>query len=351
LLSVRVRGREHVEVVGGELATVGRGQVAVRVATTGICNSDLIAWYWATPESLARTGRVTLAPGHEAAGVVEAVGSDVKSPRVGQRVVVWAHCSGRCVDCVHVAAGGMFCVPPAGKSPVQRQRNGGQASVVVAEAWQCMPLPDALGFDDGSVLACAGGTAYQAARSTRVSAGERVVVLGAGPLGLEVAQVVSLLGAEAIVVDTSTNRLDLASAIGAPHVVRAGQEPVADAILGLTRGFGADVVFEATGSREVQRDCLGLARVGGRVCLLGFSADGLDAATLRPGAIITRQLTVSGSFVYPPTLFPEITSFATSTGWRPSTIVTDRFPLADAETAYRVAAERGRGKVLLVTEQ
>ena len=347
VLSVRIRGNEHVEVVTAEAPEPGPAQVVVRVAASGICGSDLIGWYWRDHDELARLGRADLTPGHEAAGTVVAVGAAVTSVSVGDRVVIWSHCAGQCERCGHIAMGGLFCAD-AGATPRSRPAHGGQAELVLAESWQCMALPAELSFEAGSVLACAGGTAYQAAHTLGIAAGQTVLVLGAGALGLQVAQVALLLGARPIVVDPLRHRLEQASALGAVEVIEGDPRQLLRATRELTGGFGADVVVEAAGTREAQRASLDLARVGGCVGLLGIAADGIDAAVLRPGTIVTRQLTVIGTFVYPPTRFAEIAAFAVQTGWQPDAIVTDRVPFGEAERAYRVASERTTGKVVLV---
>ena len=329
--------------------TPGPGQAVVRVMAAAVCGSDLRNWYWRSRDELAGSGNDSVIPGHEPCGVVESVGPGVSGVAAGDRVVVWCHCDGACGRCTHCLAGEQwFCREPGG-DPSRRPANGGDADLILANAWQCMPLPDSLGFEAGAVLACAGGTAYQAARRLDVTSNQTVAILGAGPVGLACLLTVRALGARTVVAEPVAERLELARVLGADALIDAARERVPSSIAELTGGRGADVVVEASGNPTSQREAVESAQPGGRVGLVGFGASphGREG-TINSAQVIWKQLTLVGSFVYPPTLFGEVAGFALAHSLPLDALVTHRFALGEAAEAFELFDSRRCGKIILL---
>ena len=327
----------------------GPGQVVVRVKAAAICGSDLRNWYWKSREELARSGQDAAIPGHEPSGVVEAVGPGVRGVAVGQRVVVWCHCSGACERCMHCMSGEQWFCREVGGEPRKRPLHGADAELLLAQEWQCAPLPEPLSFEAGAVLACAGGTAYQVARRLDVTVGQTVVILGAGPVGLATLMVARALGARTIVAELVPERLERARTLGADAVVDAVRESLPAAVRELTDNAGAEAVVETSGSPAAQREAIEVARPGGRVGFVGFGAEvRRREGTINPDHFIWKQLTLVGSFVYPPSLFPEIAGFAVEKALPLEDLVTHRLPLDEAAEAFQLFDTRRTGKVVLI---
>lgn len=330
----------------------GPGQVVVRVHAAAICGSDLHNWYWKSRADLARSGQDRVIPGHEPSGIVEAVGIGATKVDVGDRVVVWCHCDGICGSCVHCLASEQWFCRDVGQPPRQRPGHGADAELLLAQDWQCMSLPDELSFEAGAVLACSAGTAYQSAKRLDITNGQTVAIIGGGPAGLAALVVARALGARTIVSEPVAERLELARLLGADAIVDASREHAAEAIRELTDGVGADVVVEASGSASGQREAIEAARPGGRVGFIGFGAsERRREGTINPTQVIRKQLTLIGSFVYPPSLFAEICSFAIRERLPLESIVTDRVPLENAAEAFRFFDSKRSGKVVLIASK
>jgi len=258
--------------------------VRIRMHAAGLCHTDREAMTgaFAVP--------VPVVLGHEGAGVVEAVGSAVQRVRPGQRVVctIYAAC-GQCYYCRHDQP--MLCelvVPnhraatlSAGRKRL-RAEDGGEVGhflsvssfaeyAVVPEA-AAIPVPDDMPFDRACLLGCSVITGVGAAlRVARVGLGDSVVVVGCGPVGLNVVQGARLAGAGAIVaVDRRADKLERARQFGATHMILAEEGMnVAEQIRALTGGRGADHAFEAAGVVGSLQDSVDATRPGGSVTILG----------------------------------------------------------------------------------
>lgn len=328
--------------------TPGHGEVVVRVEAAGICGSDLHNWYWKTREDSARSGSDREIPGHEPVGVVEAVGEGVERVQPGQRVVVWAHCDGVCGRCTHCLSSEQWFCRNTGEAPRQRPGHGGYAEKMLAKDWQCMPLIDELSIVEGVMLACAGGTAYSVARRLDIANGQTVAIIGAGPTGIASAMVAQSLGARTIISDPSAERGALAREMGVDAVVEPDRERAEDVIRELTDGIGADVVIETSGSASGQREAVEAARPGGRVGFVGFGpAARRREGTINPTTVIWKQLTLAGVFVYPPSLFEEISRFYIERKIPIGSLVTHSFALSEASQAFTLFNTHSTGKVIL----
>lgn len=283
------------------------GEVLVRVSAAGVCHSD---WHLMT----GATRHVTpVVPGHEGAGVIEAVGPGVTRLRPGDRVSLsWAPSCGRCFYCLNdrpslceaylapLWAGTML-------DGTTRLSQAGQPvyhfsglacfadHIVVPEAC-CVPVAPGVPLTVAALIGCAVTTGVGAVLNTaRVRPGSSVAIFGAGGVGLSILMGARLAGASRlIVVDRAEEKLAMARAFGATDALLAGPEAT-EAIRQLTDGRGADYAFEAIGLPRVQEQCLECVRRGGVVVLAGISPMG--SGTNFPGAVLARQeKTVMGSY-------------------------------------------------------
>ena len=246
------------------------GQLVVDVAWCGICGTDLHE-YLAGPifiptEPHPLTGQkapVTL--GHEFAGRVVEVGSGVQGFNEGDRVAVDA--AVKCGRCWFCTQGNYILCDQLGFTGLAS--NGAMARYVAAPAYGAHHLPDEVSDEEGALIEPL-AVAVHAVRRGRLLAGDRVAILGAGPIGLATLAAARAAGAgEVFVVEMAAARKEKAAAGGATHVIDPADGDPATQIRDLTNGLGADIAFECVGGRETGAIAVSLARKGGRVVIVG----------------------------------------------------------------------------------
>ena len=246
--------------------------VVIRVRAAGICHTDA---------NLRRGGAssatLPLIPGHEIAGEITAIGSDVRERRVGDRVCV--HYVVSCSQCVHCLAGReQFCVTG---QMIGAQRNGGYAEFVAVPARNAVLLPPAISDVHGAVMMCSSATALHALRRGRLTAGESVAVLGVGGLGISAVQLAFALGASRVfAIDRDTAKLDVAQALGATPVNAANDLSVAE-VRELTNGFGVNLALDLVGAPAVTMQSLRMLAVHGRAVAVGIHPQPMELPVYR----------------------------------------------------------------------
>ncbi|HEY0581277.1 MAG TPA: zinc-binding dehydrogenase [Chloroflexota bacterium] len=332
-------GHQRVELREFPIPKPGPGQVLLRMRASGLCGSDLRAIYYEHTGAGAERYQGCIA-GHEPAGEVEAVGAGVRGLRPGDRVVVYhiVGC-GRCWDC---HGGWMINCSSPERAAYGWQRDGGHADFLLAEAQTLLPLPDELSYVDGALVACGFGTAHQAVLRAAVTGADRVLVVGLGPVGLGATMLAAARGAEVIGIDLKTERLELARQAGASHCFSAGDALAR--IMDLARGQGVEVSIDCSGSAAGRLLCLEAAREWGRVVYVGEGG----AVTFEPSPLLLhKQLTLHGSWVTGLREMQDLLELLVRKRLHPETTVTHRFPLAEAQEAYRLFATGSTGKVVL----
>jgi len=268
---------------------IGADDVLVRVKACGICGSDVQG-------HTGKTGRrlPPLIMGHEAAGVVEAVGASVTGFAVGDRICFdsTVYCN-QCPACKQ----GLFnrCVKRQvlGVSVPEFKRHGAFAEFVAVPHWICAQLPDNMSFVQAALLEPASIGTHAANRSV-ISETDTVVVIGAGTIGLFILQAAKLRGARTtIACDINDFRLGLAKQVGVDDCINPSQVDVKQEILARTDGRGADVTFEAVGFAETFRQAISLTQTGGTVVAVG----NLQKETqFNLQELVSRELTFRGSY-------------------------------------------------------
>jgi D-arabinose 1-dehydrogenase-like Zn-dependent alcohol dehydrogenase len=274
-----------------ELPTPSPGpqEVLVRVRGCGVCRSDLKVASGAMPFSASLP--LPHVPGHEVAGEVVALGPGAQG-RVGERVVVYNYWA--CRTCAYCQAGQEnLCTQLRGW--VGFTSHGGFQEYLAVPDDCVLPLPPNIPVERGGPLSCALGTAYHATVTRgAVRAGETVVVLGAGGVGLHAVQVARASGARVFAVDLKAHRLEAARGVGAEDGYVPGEEAAAR-VREATSGLGADLVLDTVGHHDSLREAARLARRGGRVVLVGYTASEAEYPPLPTDRAVLGELTVSGS--------------------------------------------------------
>lgn len=316
--------------------------VIVRVDTVTICGTDLHILRGDVPE--VAPGRVL---GHEAVGTVVEAGSNVRSVRAGDRVLV--SCISACGQCDYCREGHYGQCLGGGGWVLGHTIDGTQAEYVRVPFADLSVhrLPSALEDDDAVLLADIFPTAYEVGvLNGRVRPGDTVVVVGAGPIGLAAVVTAQLYSPGRIIaVDLDPARLAHARELGAHATVNAREEPerlVAD----LTDGAGADVVIEAVGTPEAFESCTRMVRPGGHVANIGVHG---EPSTLHLEELWIKDVTITTGLVDTRST-PTLLGMAAA-GRLPRTgIVTHCFIMDRMEEAYDVfagASDTGALKVVL----
>jgi L-idonate 5-dehydrogenase len=314
----------------------GPGQVAVTVELGGICGSDLHYYHDGAVGDFAV--REPLVLGHEVAGRIGGLGPDVTGPDVGAAVAIHpATPCGSCAECArdrrNICAYSNYLGSAARDPHIQ----GGFVQQLILPVEQVRPLPPGLDLRT-AVLAEPLSVALHAVRQAGEVAGRRVLVTGAGPIGLLVVAALRQAGAsEVIATDLQETPLAIATEVGATHTVKAGDpDPVWP--------DGIDVAIEASGTTPGLRTCIERVRRGGTIVQVGTLPSGESRF---PGnLLVTRELTLTGSFRFDHEFDTALALLAK--GLHVAPIVTHTFPLREATTAFDLATDRTvASKVLL----
>jgi L-gulonate 5-dehydrogenase len=306
----------------------GPGEVLVRPAAVGICGSDFHFFEGRLSEHAGGSGFPRI-QGHEVAATVESVGPGCREGlRPGQTVALFPlRACGRCYPCRIGRAN--VCVS---FSLIGIHEDGGlQERLCIAEE-QVFPVDVASPVVAALVEPVS--IAVRAVHRGRVTEGERVVVLGAGPIGQALLLAAQDRGASVVVVDLLESRLELARSLGAETLIWTSADEVV-ARLGMERA--PEVVIDATGVPAAVRAAVELVSSAGRVVQVGMSG---DEVTFRLGSFTEKELDVLGVACCGSTEFGEAVDLVERNADRLAPLVSHEFALAEAPDAVRFAMER-----------
>jgi L-iditol 2-dehydrogenase len=319
--------------------------LVLRVEACGVCGSDLRRWREGPPP-----GSGSVIPGHEVAGVVVGVGSQVAGCAPGDRLAVAPdiHC-GQCYYCrrgMHNLCDALHFLGITPGYP------GGFAEKLlltgeVLTNGVVHHMPEGLSFIEGA-LAEPCSSVLAAHHKARTSLDDTVVVIGAGPIGCLHTVIAKARGARVIVSEPSKERREMAQRFEPEAVVDPFAEDLAACVYGLTSGLGADIVVCANPVAATQTQAVEIVRKGGRVILFGGLPKANPMATLDANRIHYGEIEVVGAFSYHPT-FHQLALDALARKLIPADLlVTHTFPLDQVANAFEVAAS-GQGLKVVVT--
>jgi len=263
---------------------IGDKDILVRVHAAGICHSD--AHYRAGRSTM---GMMPITLGHEVAGVVEKVGSQVTNIKAGERVCL--HYNVSCGDCYHCKIGNeQFC---DSVKMIGHHVDGGYAEYIAISARNAILLPEEIPFEAGATLMCASATAYHALHKGRVKAGERVAIFGVGGLGLSAIQLAKAMGAvEVFAVDIKQDKLELASEYNAIPIDASRVNPIEE-IHKLTQGRGVNVALEMIGLRKTMEQAIDSVGNLGRAVMVGLNQEPITINTYMQ--VLGKEAEIIGS--------------------------------------------------------
>jgi propanol-preferring alcohol dehydrogenase len=269
-----------------EVPTLGPEDVLVRVRSCGLCGTDLkiLAGQFSHIS-------LPLIPGHEIAGEIQKVGSQVVNIREGDRVVVYTYLT--CGKCRYCQSGReSLCENLRGNIGITV--NGGMAEFVKVPAANVLSISSSISFPQASTLPDAVATVYHALNKRgALKKGELLVVVGVGGLGLHAVQIAKVLGARVLAVDVDDRRLEKAAELGADAVFRSDKDPITPAIQRESNGRGADVVVELVGKRETLEKDLEWLCPGGRLLIVGY--DLTQPFSVYSNLVMRKELEILGS--------------------------------------------------------
>jgi L-iditol 2-dehydrogenase len=327
------RGVNDVRLEEVPVPEIGAGEILVRVHTCGICGTDL--------KKIA-TGSHS-APrifGHETSGVVAKVGDRVRKFSVGERVVMFHHipCE-ECHYCQHKTFAQCATYKQVGCTAGFEPSGGGFAEYVRVMDWivekGTVRIPDGISFEQACFVEPV-NTCIKGIETLRLEAGETVLVIGQGPIGIILATLVKRAGARVITSDLYPARLTIANSFGLNLTIDASKADAGKAVCEMTEGRGADAVILAVGGNGMIRPAMDATRPGGRVLL--FAQTVRSEATIDPAAVCMEEKALLGSYSASVELQEESVRFVMNREMDMERLISHRFPLQSGVEALNLAA-------------
>lgn len=320
--------------------------IVVSVAATGVCRSDWHAWRGREQVTLPHT------PGHEFAGTITAVGSDVHRWAVGDRVTTPFVLG--CGVCDYCGAGDAQVCPDQLQPGFSLPGSFAERVAIPRADANVVGLTDGVSFAAAASLGCRFATAYRALTTHgQVRQDQWVVVHGCGGVGLSALLIAAALGARVIAVDVNRAALDAAVTFGAELAYAAPAGPdnpdaVVDQIREATGG-GAHVSLDALGDPAVAAASVACLRPRGRHVQVGLLLGGAARTALPMDLVVSRELVILGSHGMPAVDYPAMLDLVASGAIDPERLVTSRIGLAEAGAAL-MAMDQGSPTGITIVE-
>ncbi len=334
---VKAKAQEGIWMEEVPVPECGHNDVLIKINKTAICGTDIHIYNW--DKWAQQTIPVPMVVGHEFAGVVEALGSEVKGLAVGDRVSAEGHVT--CGHCRNCRAGKRhLCRNTVG---IGVNRQGCFAEYVSVPASNVFKLTDAISDEVGSILDPLGNAAHTALSFNLV--GEDVLITGAGPIGIMATAIARHAGARHIVItDLNDYRLNIASQLGATRTVNVGREKLEDVMTDLKMVEGFDVGLEMSGSPAAFTEMLDKMNNGGHVALLAILP---EETQIDWNKIVFKGLKLKG--IYGREMFEtwyKMSSMLQS-NLDISPVITHRFKIDDFQKGFDIMRTGQSGKVIL----
>ena len=327
------RGVNDVRLETVPVPKIGAGEMLVRVHSCGVCGTDL---------KKISTGSHS-APrifGHETSGVVAAVGEGVRDYRLGDRVMVFHHIPCRqCFYCQNKTFAQCSTYKKVGVTAGFEPSGGGFAQYVRVMDWiverGTVRIPDGVSYEQACFVEPV-NTCMKGIEALRLKAGETVLAIGQGPIGIILSVLARRAGVTLITSDLYLERLRIGSSFGLDISIDASRANVVDRVRELTQGRGADAVILAVGGNSLIRTAMDAARPGGRVLLFAQTQHG--EAVIDPAAICVDEKTLVGSYSASVDLQEESVRFVMSREMDLEQLISHRFPLSESKQALDLAS-------------
>jgi L-iditol 2-dehydrogenase len=336
MLAVVYRGVNDMRVETVPVPAIGPGELLIKVATCGICGTDL---------KKIHTGSHS-APrifGHEMAGTIVKVGEGARFA-VGERVVVHHHVPcGNCYYCRKQTPTQCTLYKKVGVTAGFEPSGGGFAEYIRVMDWIAasrgvVRIPDGVPFEQAAFLEPV-NTVLKGVKLLNLAADDTVLVIGQGPIGLMHAALARRIGARVLTSDLYPERHAIAAKFGLKDPIHAGSENVVERVFEETDGRGADAVILAVGGNALIGTAMDAVRPGGKVMLFAQTQHG--EATFDPGAVCMDEKTLLGSYSSSFEILDEVTDLVFGgyrNGFDLTQLISHRFPLERAVEAIEIAS-------------
>jgi L-iditol 2-dehydrogenase len=335
--AVVYRGVNDMRVETVPVPKIGPGELLIKVATCGICGTDL---------KKIHTGSHS-APrifGHEMSGTIVEAGEGVTRYAVGERVVVHHHVPcGQCYYCRKQTPTQCPLYKTVGVTAGFEPSGGGFAEYIRVMNWivdgrGVVKIPDGVPFEQAAFVEPL-NTVLKGVKLLNLAADDTVLVIGQGPIGLMHAALARRTGARVLTSDLYPERHAIAAKFGLNDPIDAGRENVVEKVFKVTDGRGADAVVVAVGGNALIKTAMDAVRPGGRVMLFAQTQHG--ETTIDPGAVCMDEKTLMGSYSSSFEILDEVTDLVFGgyrNGFDLTQLISHRFPLEQAVEAIEVAS-------------
>jgi len=325
----------------------GKAEVLVRVDAAAICATDLEVIHYGPPARIqgGLPFNKNWTPGHEYMGTVAALGPGVDEFAIGDRITVEIHAGcGQCKRCRQgmytscLNYGQNYGDVNKGHRANGFTSEGGFAEYAINNINTMIRVPDDMSDEEATLVVTAGTSMYGFTELGGLLAGESVVVIGPGPIGLLAVAVAKSLGASPVVLTgTRDNRLAIGKELGADHVVNVRNENAPEFVKKLTRGLGADYVMDTAGTQDSINEAVQMVNRGGKICLAAFPHEPVlvDLPNIARNNVYVYGIRGEGK-----SATHRAMAFMASRRFEASRIHTHTFALDDLPTALRYAKDR-----------
>ncbi len=309
--------------------------VMIEITACGVCHTDLGYLDHGVPT----VRQPPLILGHEASGIIKEVGSNVTDFKEGDHVLIPAVLT--CGHCHYCRSGREnIC---KNQIMLGNHVDGAFAEMISVPAKDIFHLPPEIPLEEGCIISDAVSTPYHAVKNRgNVKAGDWVVVIGCGGIGLNLVQNIKIAGGLPIAVDVVPEKLEIARKLGAVETILAKDRDVKEIvkeIRKITKG-GADIAFEAIGHPLTMKEAFDSLRTGGRLVAVGYSPKRWDGFNI--GRVMFREMEIMGSLGCRPVDFPKIINLVKNGDLKIKELVTHKFPLSEINEAFDTL-RRGEG--------
>jgi L-iditol 2-dehydrogenase len=344
---------EQLSMVEKPVPEPGRAEVLVRIDAIAVCATDIEILSHGLPAMI--DGELPFnkgfTPGHEYMGTVVKLGPTVDEFQIGDRVAVEVHAGcGRCQRCRE----GMYtsCLNYGFREKGHRANgfstDGGFAEYAVNNVNTIVHIPDDMSDAEATLIVTAGTTMYGLDVMGGIIAGEGVVVVGPGPIGLMGVAVAKALGAQPVILTgTRDKRLEMGRQLGADEVINIGHEDPVAAVQRITGGKGVQYVLECSGASNAVNEAARMVNRGGRICLAAFPHEPVPVDL---AYIVRNNIYMFGIRGEGRSATHRAAALMAQKRFDAKLIHTHSFPLGEVPTAIRYARERIEDAIKVVVQ-
>lgn len=329
-----------IEIQELDIPVPGPDEALVRVKAVGLCGSDV--HYYEHGKIGPYVVRKPIILGHEAAGEVVAVGSEVRHLKAGQRVTIEPGVTcGRCEYC----KSGRYNLCPEVRFLATPPYDGAFCEYIAIRADFLYPIPDSMSYEKAALIEPL-SVGLHAVRRGDIQPGETVVIMGMGPIGILTLLAAKAAGAGRVIgVDLERFRLERALQMGATDVINLREEDGQAALLRLTDGRKADLAIETAGNGKAVQAALQAVRRGGRVVLVGLPQE--EETPLSVPYIVDNEIDLRGVFRYHNT-YPTGVAVMAAEELDLDPVITDRMTLDETPQAFEKAIKEKSSTLKIV---